>query len=221
MSRRRVTPLTSRICGQLPGRCGDCVFWELGSACPLPGSDRVLGDRGVRVTDGAGHKREWVSAHLAAGEDTGSAVVVDDEVVAYALFAPVPAFARRGSTVPRPSPTALQLATIFVRPAYRQQGVGRVLVHAAVRAAVRSRHPAVEAYGDRRFRERSCVLPATWLLHEGFEVVGEHPQTPLLRLDVRRTVRWSASLEDALAGVLGRVPRTVPEPVGASRARLP
>jgi hypothetical protein len=53
----------------------------------------------------------------------------------------------------------------------------------------------------------------TWLLHEGFEVHREHPRTPLLRLDVKRTVRWAESLEHALEEVLGALPRRLPHPV--------
>jgi hypothetical protein len=80
----------------------------------------------------------------------------------------------------------------------------------------------VEAYGDRRWLERGCVLPATWLLHEGFEVHREHPRSPLLRVDTKRTVRWAETFEHAWEEVLGRLPRRarvpVPEGVGGGQS---
>jgi hypothetical protein len=92
-----------------------------------------------------------------------------------------------------------------------------------LKEAIRLDAPAVEAYGDRRWRERSCVLPATWLLHEGFEVHREHPRTPLFRVDTKRTVRWAESVEHAWEEILGRLPRgvRVPVPEGVPHGRHP
>jgi hypothetical protein len=87
------------------------------------------------------------------------------------------------------------------------------LVQSAVKEALALDLPAVEAYGDRRWRESDCVLPVTWLLHEGFEVSAEHPRHPLLRLDAGRTVRWTEAIEQAVEEVLDRLPRRAPSPV--------
>jgi GNAT superfamily N-acetyltransferase len=142
--------------------------------------------------------------------------VVDDEVAGYALFAPAGGFAPRSSLLPRVSPDALLLATLWVAVVHRGHGLGRLLVQAALKEAIRLDLTAVEVYGDRRWRERACVLPVTWLLHEGFEVHQEHPRTPLLRLETRRTARWAGSLEHAWEEVLGRIPRRVAAPGGES-----
>lgn len=108
----------------------------------------------------------------------------------FALFAPARAFAPRGALFPTPSPDALLLATVYVEPGEREVGVGRALLRAAIKAAAQTRLEAVEAYGDRRHRERACTLPVGWLLHVGFVVHREHVRLPLLRLEVRRTLRW-------------------------------
>ncbi len=239
---RRLRPLTGDDVEQLPLPCRSCLVWELGAASP---SSRVV----TSVGGGAGYaspaggsspaaaagdgpsattspsqpqvrKQAWVSAQVQDGHPPGRIVWIDDEVAGYALFAPSRAFAPRRPPVPRASHDALLLATVWVDPFYRESGLGRLLVQAAIKDALRAEAPAVEAYGDRRFIERGCVLPVTWLLHEGFEVHREHPRTPLLRLDVKRTVRWAESLEHALEEVLAALPRRRPQPVREG-GRLP
>jgi GNAT superfamily N-acetyltransferase len=224
VGRRAVVPLTGADVEQLPDPCRSCLFWEQGAACPEPRSgDAVPGgallggsaspvrtaDRDELVT----RKQAWVSASVQDGAPPGRIVLLEDRIVAYALFGPAERFARRSSLVPRLDRDALQLATVWVHPLHRGHGLGRVLVQAAIKEAIRLELGSVQSYGDRRWRERTCVLPVTWLLHEGFEVHHEHPRTPVVRIDTRRTVRWVASLEHAWEEVLGRLPHRAPVPV--------
>jgi GNAT superfamily N-acetyltransferase len=223
---RRLQPLTGDDVELLPLPCRSCLAWELGAASPSP---RVM--KAATVGAGGGpsasspsqpqvRKQAWVSAQVQDGFPPGRIVRIDEEVAGYALFAPVTAFAPRPPLVPAASTDALLLATVWVAPFYREAGLGRLLIQAAIKDAIRAEAPAVEAYGDRRWLERSCMLPATWLLHEGFEVHREHPRTPLFRLDVKRTVRWAESLEHALEEVLSALPRRMPQPVREG-GRLP
>lgn len=204
---RRVAPLVPDEFVCLPERCRRCLFWELGH--PRPGLWSIDDELG---SDRARQKQAWCSVRAAETGPPGRAVSLDERHVAYALFAPAAVFAARRPPVPRPSDDALFLATLWVEPDHREVGVGRLLVHAAVREAVDRGSKAVEAYGDRRYREQDCVLPSQWLLHLGFTVAREHPRYPLLRLDVRRTMRWAESLEHALDEVLERLPRRAPAP---------
>lgn len=168
--------------------------------------------------DPVDRKRDWVHACVADGLPPGAIVEVPGQrpgstgLAGFALFAPTERYAPRTGAAPRTSRDALLLATVWVAEVHREVGVGRLLLHAALREAIRQDRPAVEAYGDRRFRERACLLPATWLLHEGFSVHREHPRTPLLRLETRRTVRWAESLEHAWDEMLARLPVGAPAP---------
>lgn len=199
---RKIAPLQAEALELVPERCQVCLFWELGS--PRPEPDLV-------VDDLAGapqlQKQAWCTARVLADEPPGRVVVVDGQVAGYALFGRPETFAPRSEAVPTPSEDALLLATMWVDPAHRNHGVGRVLVQAALKEAMRLHLHAVEAYGDRRYRESDCVMPAMWLLHEGFEVATEHPRYPLLRIDHRRTVRWSEAIEHAVEEVLDLLPR--------------
>lgn len=213
---RRLVPLHGDAVEALPSPCRECLFWELGRPCPARSGPPAGGD-----DDPLTRKQAWASALIQDGHHAGRVVKVDDEVAAHAVFGPVEAFARRPGLLPHPSAGSLLLATIWVQPQWRGLGLGRLLVQAALKEAIRLDLPAVEAYGDRRWHERECFLPATWLLHEGFEVHGEHPRTPLLRLDTRRSVRWAESLEHALEEMLAHLPRRArvpaPAPVRVSR----
>lgn len=209
LTTRRVAELSCDRIDDLPERCRTCLFWELGApralavgiaGAAVDAEDEMAADPGVQKS------AWWRDVELESGP-AGRVVRVDGEPVGYALFAPAPAFARRRSPIPSASDDALLLATVWVDPAHRGAGSGRLLVQAAVKEALRLDLHAVEAYGDRRHREGQCVAAATWLLHEGFAVHREHPRYPLLRLDVRTTVRWTEPIEHAVETALGRLGR--------------
>lgn len=198
---RRIVPLTGDVWERLDAPCATCLFWEVG--------ERPTGDDPERDLI---RKQAWTTARLQEGVPPGRAVLVDDELVGVALFAPVRDFERSPAGMPRPSEDALVLATIWLDPVHRNQGLGRLLLQAAIKQAIQQRLAAVEVRADRRWRPGECTLPITWLLHEGFVVEAEHPRWPLLRLEVARTVRWTESVEHAVEEVLGLLPRRAPAP---------
>ena len=203
---RRAQPLVADALEQLPERCRRCLFWELGA--PRPAEDAPADQVHAQHV----RKQAWVTSCELEDGPPGTILRQDGRVVGWALHAPARSFAPRGPLLPSVDPDALLLATAWLHPDVRAGGLGRVLLQAVLRDAIARDLPAVQAYGDRRAREWDCVLPATWLLHEGFEVAAEHPRYPLLRLETRRTLRWAASLEHAAHELLGRVtPRPVPE----------
>lgn len=210
---RRVLPLTGDRAALLPDPCDRCLLWELGSPppdrhgpTPLPGwpPRPAPSEPGLR-------KQAWVSAVTQDVRPPGRLVTIDDEVAGFALYAPAQRFAARRPDIPAASTDSLLLATVRIVAPWRGRGLGRLLLHAALRDALRVGARGLEAYGDRRWQDRACLLPAGWLLHEGFEVRREHPRTPLLRVDLRRAARWAGSLEQAVEEVLGALPRRVPQ----------
>jgi hypothetical protein len=64
---------------------------------------------------------------------------------------------------------------------------------------------AIEAFGDRRRKDGSCVLPADYLLAVGFKTVRPHHHYPRLRLELKSTVSWREDVEVALERLLGSV----------------
>jgi GNAT superfamily N-acetyltransferase len=194
---RRLVPLTLDNLQDLPNRCRACVFWEL---------DPVSGEAAVKAGTPALEKEAWISAVLLDWGSCGRVVYVDDTPVGFVLYAP-PAYVPRSTAFPTSpvSPDAVQLMTAFIMPGYQGQGLGRVMVQTVAKDLLRRGFKAIEAFGDARWKEPACVLPADHLLAVGFKTVRPHPTYPRLRLELRTTLSWKEDVELALDRLLGAV----------------
>ncbi|WP_416518601.1 GNAT family N-acetyltransferase [Streptomyces achromogenes] len=194
---RRLVPLTLDNLQDLPHRCRSCVFWEL---------DPVSGEAAVTAGTTALEKEAWISAVLLDWGSCGRVVYIDDVPAGFVLYAP-PAYVPRSTAFPTSpvSPDAVQLITGFVLPGYQGQGLGRVLVQAVAKDLLRRGFKAVEAFGDARWEQPACLLPADHLLAVGFKTVRQHPVHPRLRLELRSTLSWKEDVEMALDRLLGAV----------------
>jgi GNAT superfamily N-acetyltransferase len=207
---RRVHDLTISNLDDLPGVCRSCVFWEV-----------ATGSRGPSGQGGREGKEAWVQATQLEWGAPGKVVYVDDEPVGYGLVAPGAHFPRTRRMGHAVSTDALLLATLWVEPEWRERGLARVLLHTLLREAHRRGARALEAYGVRAGPlPASCLLPEGFLLANGFAVLHDHPEHPLLRLDLRSTARWQESVTSAVEGVLSVLGRRerAPAPVRPSPA---
>ncbi len=166
-------------------------------------------------------KDAWLSWVLREWGSCGRVALIDGEVVGHALYAPVTFFPGAASipTSP-PSPDAVLLSTVYVEPAARGGGVGRLLVQGMARDLVEREIAAVEAFGDTRGRTESCVLPAEFLGRVGFKTQRAHVLTPRMRMDLRSVVTWKSEVEVALERLWGAV-RPVPNPAPKTSHRIP
>jgi GNAT superfamily N-acetyltransferase len=218
---RRVVDLSLATLHELPSPCRACVFWE--SRDGRRGG--TAGDPGVVEVA----KEAWWQATQLEWGPPGKGVFVDDHLVAYALFAPRDHFPRARRLGPAPSDDALLLATIWVDPAYRGAGLATTLLQSVLRETHRRGARALECYGDRlrpaALAEGACVLPEAFLLQSGFRLRQDHHEFPLLRLDLRQTVRWQESVGHALEGVVAALSRRerapAPAPAQVSPASVP
>ncbi|MET7436736.1 GNAT family N-acetyltransferase [Streptomyces sp. NPDC004082] len=194
---RRLVPLTLDNLPDLPQRCRSCVFWEL---------DPVSGEAAIKAGTPALEKEAWISSVLLDWGSCGRVVYVDDQPVGFVMYAP-PAYVPRSTAFPTSpvSPDAVQLMTAFILPAYQGQGLGRVMVQTVAKDLLRRNFKAIEAFGDARWEEPACVLPADHLLAVGFKTVRPHPRYPRMRLELRTTLSWKEDVELALDRLLGAV----------------
>lgn len=216
---RAVTDLHAAALGDLPVPCRSCVFWEVAGA-PRGGSPDPAA--------GAVAKEAWWQATELEWGAPGKALYVEGRLVAYATFAPrlhFPRTRRMGAVV---SDDALLLATLRVDPDHQGTGLATVLLQSVLAETHRRGARALEAYGERRQDAATggpgCVLPESFLLRAGFTVRHDHRSFPLLRLDLRQTVRWQDSVGMALEGVrsvLGRRERVRVPALPATEARRP
>jgi GNAT superfamily N-acetyltransferase len=194
---RQLVPLTLDNLSDLPKRCRGCVFWEL---------DPVSGEAAVKTGRPDLEKEAWISAVLLEWGSCGRVVYVDEAPVGFVLYAP-PAYVPRSTAFPTSpvSPDAVQLMTAYLLPGYQGQGLGRVMVQTVAKDVLRRGFKAIEAFGNARWTEPACVLPAEHLLAVGFKTVRPHHTHPRLRLELRSTVSWKADMERALDQLLGAV----------------
>lgn len=194
---RRLVPLTLDNLPDLPNRCRACVYWEL---------DPVAAEAATRTGRPELAKETWISSVLLEWGSCGRMVYVSDVPVGYVLYAP-PAYVPRSMAFPT-SPVAadaIALMTAWLMPGYQGQGLGRVIVQAVAKDALRRGFKAVEAFGDTRWKEPACLLPADHLLAVGFKTVRQHSRFPRLRLDLRTTLSWKEDVELAWDRLLGAV----------------
>ncbi|THA31178.1 N-acetyltransferase [Streptomyces sp. A1277] len=194
---RRLVPLTLDNLPDLPRRCRSCVFWEL---------DPVSGEAAVKSGRAEPEKEAWISAVLLEWGSCGRVVYVDDVPAGFVLYAP-PAYVPRSTAFPTSpaSPDAVQLMTGLIMPGFQGQGLGRVMVQTVAKDLISRGFKAIEAFGDARWKEPACVLPADHLLSVGFKTVRPHPVHPRLRLELRSTLSWKEDVEMALDRLLGAV----------------
>jgi GNAT superfamily N-acetyltransferase len=169
----------------------------------------------------AEEKETWTSTVLREWGSCGRVALVDGEQVGYAVYAPA-AWLPGAHTLPTSpsSPDAVVLATVWVDPAWRRGGIGRLLVQGVARDLVLRGHGALEAYGDTRGRTRGHVLPAEFLGGIGFKTQRAHPTTPRMRMELRSAISWKDEVEQALErlwGVVRPVKTKATRPIGSVR----
>ena len=160
----------------------------------------------------AEEKAAWLSTMLREWGSVGRVVRVDDQVVGHLMWAPAVHLPGSAGFATAPvSPDAVLLATGYVDPDFRGQGLGRVLVQSMAKELIRHGGiRAVEAFADTRGRGGSCTVPADFLLAVGFATHRAHPIHPRMRMELRSAVSWRGELEAALEKL---VPRRRPRPV--------
>ena len=199
---RRVHDLTPSALDSLPSPCRSCLFWESTTAGPgIPPAGEAAGAQG---------KEAWWQATQLEWGTPGKGVWNGDELIGFATFGPPGDFPRRRRLGHGTSDDALLLATLWVQPAHRGQGVATLLLHSVLREAHRHNCRALEAYSSRQ--PALCLVPEGFLLASGFQLLHEHLTHPLLRLDLRQTAKETvgAALEGVLSA-LGRRER-IPAP---------
>jgi GNAT superfamily N-acetyltransferase len=210
---RKIERLTLDHLAHLPGRCGECVFWEL---------DPVRRDA-VRGHE-AEEKAAWVSMVLREWGSCGRVAVVDGQVVGHLIWAPPVHVPSSDAFATAPiSADAVIMTTAHVASEHRGGGLGRMMVQGMAKDLIlRGGVKAVEAFGDTRGRTGHCVVPADFLLAVGFSTHRAHAVNPRMRMDLRTTLSIREELERGLETLLGavsgkRARRPAPAPHGGAR----
>jgi GNAT superfamily N-acetyltransferase len=192
---RRLASITLDNLDDLPFRCRRCVFWEL---------DPVGYAQAHEEGDPALEKESWISSVLLEWGSCGKIAYVDGAAAGYMLYAP-PYLVPRSVAFPTSpvSADAVLLMTAHVLGEFAGGGLGRMLVQGAAKDMTRRGVKAIEAFGDLKWKEPSCIVPADYLLAVGFKTVRQHLRYPRLRLELKTALSWREDVEVALERLLG------------------
>lgn len=192
---RRLASITLDNLDDLPSRCRRCVFWEL---------DPVGQARALETGDPRLEKEAWISSALLEWGSCGKIVYVDGIPAGYMTYAP-PSYSPRSAAFPTSpvSADAVLLMTAHVLAEFAGGGLGRVLVQTAAKDLTRRGVKAIEAFGDNRWSEPSCIVPVDYLLSVGFKTIRPHARYPRLRLEMKTALSWREDVEVALERLLG------------------
>ncbi|MBA4370760.1 MAG: hypothetical protein C0418_04195 [Coriobacteriaceae bacterium] len=198
---RKFRPLTPQLLRRVPDMCVGCVFWESGSRLEARcGSEQDLA-RAVA----------WAEHVTAEWGEPGRAALEEGEVLGIVKYAPARYFPQaRNMPAGPPSDDAVLLACMHIVPEARQHGLGKLLLHAALRDLVGRGERSVEAYGvaSQPDYATSPLVGVEFLLRSGFTVLRPHPDMPLMRLDLRTLAVLRGDLETMLDAL--RIPLGAP-----------
>ncbi|WP_283139522.1 GNAT family N-acetyltransferase [Rhizohabitans arisaemae] len=171
------------------------MFWEL---------DPMSGERAVKAGDPGLEKEAWVSTTLLEWGSCGKIAYVDGVSAGFMMYAP-PMYVPRSVAFPTSpvSADAVLLMTAHIIPEFSGGGLGRMLVQAVAKDLTRRGVRAIEAFGDLKWEQPSCVMPAEYLLAVGFKTVRPHMRFPRLRLELKNAISWREDVEVALERLLG------------------
>lgn len=154
--------------------------------------------------------------------ECGRAVVEDGQTVGFIKYAP-PVYFPQARHLPAGPPEAgvPLIACMHVAPDARHAGVGGLVLRAAMRDLAMRGERSVQAYAIAGSGDLSHVpvVGMEFLLRHGFTVSRAHPETPLLRVDLRMLASWTENLEAVLESL--RMPLRAPHgrPVTLTKGR--
>lgn len=209
---RKIIGLSMLDRESLPVDCAGCVFWESAMRLPFECGSRCDDQQAL----------EWVRTVSAEWGECGRAVVEDGQTVGFIKYAP-PVYFPQARHLPAGPPEAgvPLIACMHVAPDARRAGVGGLLLRGAMRDLAMRGERSVQAYAIAGSGDLSHVpvVGMEFLLRHGFTVSRAHPETPLLRVDLRMLASWTENLEAVLESL--RMPLRAPHgrPVTLTKGR--
>lgn len=184
----KVLPLDVVNLGHIPEPCFRCLFWESGERVCRP----YLEDERQIL------KEEWFSTTLLKWGDCGKILYDGHRPMGFAQYAPPDYFPQLGFLGAGPaSRDAVVLACLSVADIPGKVRLARFLLQAIEKDLFRRGHSAIETFAVRR-PEGGCGVSVDFCLDNGFRVLRENPDSPLLRMELEATAGLAVDLASVL-----------------------
>lgn len=142
-------------------------------------------------------KAENMRRIIKAWGECGKIVYVGNEALAYAQYGPAEFWKGVDRFLPvKISKDAIFLTCLYVVPHARGKGLGRVLLQSIEAGLVKRKVRAIETFAIRS--EDHPPGSVEFFLQNGFYILRDHPEHPLLRLDLKVLVGWQINIQFAL-----------------------
>lgn len=189
---RRMRSLDSALVEMLPVECAGCVFWETEERLPRHCGASCDVEKARASIDYV--RMQW-------GE-CGKVAVQDGSALGFIKYAP-PGYFPQTAQFPAapPSNDAVFITCLHVSDEVRHRGLGKLLLHAALRDLFLRGERAVEAYGTPGSGIDLPVISLDFLVGQGFVVERPHAQLPLMRLNLKSLAALTENIEAVLQGL--------------------
>lgn len=171
----QIVPIAENNLDDIPLSCRACLYWEWPANFAAGLAPEVALQR----------KREWFARARQVFGVSGLLAYLDGVPVAYAQYAPPTLLPNVAEYTAGPVDNdAIFISCLYVAAeSARSQGIGRALLQRII-ADVRGRgYAGLETFG-RIGSANNCSGPVELYLKNGFQVVSQDPEFPLLRLDL-------------------------------------
>ncbi len=164
-----------------------------------------------------GMQREWFSRVHAEWGECGRVAREGEDVLGFIKYAPARYFPQaRHLPVAPPDWNAPLITCMHIHDEARRLGLGRLLLHAALRDLQSRGGRCVYAYAFNGAPDIGFtpMVGEAFLTRHGFVVDRPHPRYPLLRIDLRSLASLTENLESVLESLRIPLPgaRRVPTP---------
>ena len=160
-----------------PSSCKYCVYWEY----PELSDDRISSNKKIVMK----MKKEWIEKVNREFGDCGRLLSLNNRIIGYSAYAPARYYANVIHYPLIPEPDVVLIACLFVfEKKHRRAGFGTVLLNAVIEDLENRKIGAVQVIGQKD-SDNNPAGPAEFYLKNGFMLFHDHPEFPILRLDIR------------------------------------
>lgn len=173
---------------ELPILCRTCLYWE--------GVQRSEADLSVEEAESL--KIAHLKSILSEWGECGVSIIENREPLGYACYGPSKHFPRiKGYRTGPVSDDAIFLACLYISPTSRGKSLGRQLLEKVEKKLYKRNFKAIETFANNT-PDEAPSSPVEFYLRNGFFILRDDREFPLMRLDIKAIVPWQESVEAAL-----------------------
>ncbi len=169
----QILNLTEKTLDAVSSSCKHCVYWQHPEIANCKENNNLLTI-----------KKEWLKNVRNEFGDCGRLLSVDDKIIGYATYAPPRYFPNLINYPVIPEPDVIIIACLFIfKKRNRETGFGSVLLNSVLENLEERNITAVQVIA-RKNSEDNPAGPVEFYLKNGFVIQHDHPEFPILKMNL-------------------------------------